>query len=83
MGFLRYECKHGRDSRYLERAAKALDDYRATGNREFLVDAANYVELEWIHPSRADTYFEARDHDASDHDASDTIPNVTSPSDTM
>ena len=63
MGFIRYESRHGRDARYMDRALLALEDYKRTGNREFLVDAANYVELEWIHPQLENTFFEAKDHE--------------------
>ena len=47
----------------MDRALLALEDYKRTGNREFLVDAANYVELEWIHPQLENTFFEAKDHE--------------------
>jgi len=61
VGFLRYEMVRGRAPDYARRARAVLDHYDATGNREFLVDLANFAELEWVTPSREGTYFEAID----------------------
>jgi len=64
MGYVRYESRVGCDQNigYAQRADKAIDDYWRTGNKEFLVDAANYIEREWQCPSFERTYFEALDH---------------------
>lgn len=61
MGYLRYEAVLGKAPNYLERIRRATDDYERTGNREFLVDLANYVEMEWVNPSILNTYFEVID----------------------
>jgi uncharacterized protein YyaL (SSP411 family) len=70
IGFLRYESVRGRAPDYARRARVCLDLYERTGNREFLVDVANFVEFEWIDPSRAGAYFEAIDgHRDGHHDS--------------
>lgn len=38
-----------------------VERYMATGNRENLVDALNFCALEFNHPFKKDTYFEAQD----------------------
>jgi hypothetical protein len=42
-------------------AKKRLDKYIATGNAEFLIDAANYCMIEFEHPSLKGTYYESID----------------------
>ena len=44
------------------KAIELIRDYRACGNLELLVDAANYLSLEFTHPADHSTpYFEAID----------------------
>jgi hypothetical protein len=43
----------------------SLKKYADTGNAEFLMDAANYAMIEFMHPSRADAHFRATDSDES------------------
>jgi len=43
------------------RMQRCIDAYLKTGNREMLIDLANFAELEWVHPSREGTYYEAVD----------------------
>jgi len=43
----------------------AIDKYQATGNTEYLVDAANYAMIEFMLPSRSDAYFESTDSGGS------------------
>lgn len=63
MGFLRYESVLGVDQvGYLRRAQKALADYERTGNREYLLDASNYVRREWLDPQFEGTFYAATDH---------------------
>jgi hypothetical protein len=40
---------------------KHLANYESTGNTESLVDAANYLMLEFIHPSHPEARFKAMD----------------------
>lgn len=40
--------------------------YRATGNTEWLMDAANYLMIEFLHPSHDDAHFRATDSNESD-----------------
>lgn len=61
MGYVRYESGKGLDPDYLARAERCLRSYRETRNQEFLVDAANYLEREFTHPSLEGTYFQALD----------------------
>ena len=42
-----------------------LDKYAATHNLEFLMDAANFAMIEFMHPSDPNAHFEATDSDAS------------------
>jgi hypothetical protein len=61
MGYVRYESKLGVAPDYLERIKKMVDKYESTRNREFLVDALNFVLLEWTTPTIPDTFFETED----------------------
>jgi hypothetical protein len=64
MGHLRYGacgCSACASYDVVKSCIKRLEEYRATGNREHLVDVANLVEIEWIWPSQDGTYFEAQD----------------------
>ena len=60
MGRLRYGSKTS-NYRHVAGAKKALAMYLSTGNKEFLVDAANYCMLEFGHPSIEGSYFKAVD----------------------
>ena len=42
-----------------------LDLYELDGNIEWLIDAANYALIEYLHPSHPDAHFKATDADAS------------------
>ncbi len=42
-----------------------LDEYQKTGNLEFLIDAANFAMIEFMHPSLPNAFFKATDSDAS------------------
>lgn len=51
---------------YIERLREKLAIYETCGNREMLVDAFNYLLLEWARPSRPNTYFESTErHEAA------------------
>lgn len=49
----------------LDSLRKRLDKYRETGNTEWLVDAANFLMIEFMHPSHPDAHFEGTDSGAS------------------
>ena len=38
-----------------------LERYAETGNTEFLIDAANFAMIEFMHPRHEDAHFEATD----------------------
>ena len=67
----------------LDSLRQRLDQYAATGNTEFLIDAANFAMIEFMHPSHPDAYFAATDSDGSPgrvtsdgavtHDTNDTL----------
>jgi len=42
-----------------------LEKYLTTGNTEFLVDAANFAMIEFMHPSHPDAFFQGTDADQS------------------
>ena len=42
-----------------------LEEYKKTGNTEFLMDAANFAMIEFMYPSHPDAYFRATDSDES------------------
>ena len=42
-----------------------LDKYAETGNTEFLMDAANFAMIEFMHPAHPEAEFVATDSDAS------------------
>jgi hypothetical protein len=44
---------------------RRLDLYAATGNTEYLMDAANFAMIEFMHPRHAAAYFKATDSDGS------------------
>jgi len=42
-----------------------IDRYMATGNTEYLIDAANFAMIEFMHPSHPKAHFSATDSDGS------------------
>ena len=42
-----------------------LDKYMATGNTEYLIDAANQLMIEFAHPSHPNAFFKPTDSDGS------------------
>ena len=42
-----------------------LEKYAETGNTEYLMDAANFAMIEFMHPAHPDAHFEATDSDGS------------------
>lgn len=42
-----------------------LDKYQETGNTEYLMDAANFIMIEFMCPSREGAFFKATDSDGS------------------
>lgn len=42
-----------------------LDKYLATGNREWLIDIANFAMIEFMYPSHKDAHFRATDSQES------------------
>ena len=49
----------------LDSANMCIEKYRATGNTEYLCDAANYLMFEFMYPQRSDAYFKATDSSES------------------
>lgn len=49
----------------IESAFMRVDKYIDTGNKEFLVDAANFIMIEFIHPCVVEAYFKATDSSES------------------
>ena len=49
----------------LDSANMCIEKYRATGNTEYLCDAANYLMFEFMYPQRSDAYFKATDSSKS------------------
>lgn len=45
----------------LKSMEKRLEEYHKTGNREFLMDAANFLMIEFMHPKKEDTFYKATD----------------------
>ena len=43
----------------------AIAKYRESKNTEYLIDAANYLMIEFMHPSVDGAHFEGTDHDRS------------------
>lgn len=42
-----------------------LKKYKETGNTEFLLDASNFLMIEFMHPGHPEAHFNATDSDAS------------------
>lgn len=49
----------------LENAMVRIDRYLETGNKEELMDAANYLLIEWLLPNHPNAHFRATDSDES------------------
>lgn len=49
----------------IESLKQRLDKYAETGNKEFLMDAANFAMIEFMHPAHPNAFFEATDSDQS------------------
>jgi hypothetical protein len=49
----------------LESLQMRLEKYVETGNKEFLMDAANFAMIEFMHPKHPKAYFEATDSNQS------------------
>jgi hypothetical protein len=62
-GFYRYgESKqYKKDSPYniMDTILKRLEKYRETGNQEHLVDAVNFIMIEYMHPQHPNAHFES------------------------
>ena len=48
---------------YLRQAMLSLCSYNRTGNLECLIDAANYLRLEWRHSQHPNKHFNAKDRE--------------------
>ncbi|MGM9972637.1 MAG: hypothetical protein ACI33K_01145 [Clostridiaceae bacterium] len=46
----------------LENLEIRLRKYKETGNKEFLVDIANFAMIEFLYPSLENTYFDSESH---------------------
>jgi hypothetical protein len=49
----------------LESASERIKEYKKTGNREYLVDAGNFIMCEYMYPQHKDEYFEGTDSNKS------------------
>ncbi len=49
----------------LKSLQQRLKKYEATGNLEYLIDAANFAMIEFMCPAREDAFFEPTDSDGS------------------
>lgn len=54
-------------------AEKCLQKYRATGNKEYLCDASNYLEFEFMYPSIPHAFFDYTSADESAGIAGESI----------
>lgn len=45
----------------IEKLEGKLNNYRRTGNKEYLLDLINYAKIEFRYPSKAGAYFNAED----------------------
>lgn len=52
-------------SRAVDNVMLRLDEYLKTGNVEYLVDAANFCMIEFMHPSQPNAFLKATDSDGS------------------
>lgn len=49
----------------LESMQQRVEEYRRTGNTEFLIDAGNFVMIEFMRPSHPQAYFQGTDSEQS------------------
>lgn len=49
----------------LSSARERINLYRKTGNTEYLMDAANFMMIEFMHPSKEDAFFQGTDDSGS------------------
>lgn len=49
----------------LPSAAARIAEYERTGNTEWLIDAANFLMMEYMHPQHPDAHYRATDSDES------------------
>lgn len=56
-GHVRVAYERGVD--FLESSSQRVRKYKETGNTEFLMDAANYLMMEFMHPSHEGAHFDA------------------------
>ena len=63
MGEMRYGKSNQKSDPvfYLRQAMLSLCSYNKTGNLECLIDAANYLRLEWRHSQHPKKHFNAKD----------------------
>lgn len=63
VGFHRYgqSKQYAIENKYdiLETIKKRLEKYRETGNQEHLVDAANFIMIEYMYPQHPNAHFES------------------------
>lgn len=55
-GHIKESIERGVDP--LESSRQRIERYRETGNTEFLMDAANYIMMEFIHPSMENAHYD-------------------------
>ena len=64
MGHLRYGvCGYSPSIDMMDRAEQSIAAYKATRNRDHIIDLLNWARLEWVHPSMEGTYYHAEDRD--------------------
>lgn len=63
-GHIKDSVERGMDP--LAEAHARLRKYSSTGNTEWLIDAANYAMIEFMHPSHKNAHFRSTDSDESD-----------------
>lgn len=64
----RARARIGNAKSYIERGIEKFALYQETGNQEFLVDAFNYILLEWARPYHPNPHFASTErHDADEH----------------
>lgn len=63
-GHIKDSVERGMDP--LAEARRRISKYRADGNTEWLIDAANYIMIEFMHPSHEDAHFRPTDSSESD-----------------
>lgn len=71
VGYFRYGPVADDDSNYVVRALKRVREYLRTGNQEMLVDAANFLMMEFMHPQHPDAHFNPVNRKGGEHDGTD------------